>query len=62
MKSVELGELFSIWEVVFPLALQGYAQINSTLGVHNILIINTSSNRTHTFLRRETYNFRNVNR
>lgn len=53
MKSLQLGELFLL---SFSLAVWGYAQLNYTFDVHNILIINVFSDGTHTFLGRETYN------
>lgn len=55
MKSLQLGELFLLG-IFSPLAVQGYAPLNYTFGIHNILVIKISSDRTHTFLGWETYN------
>lgn len=37
---------FRTWEISVPLAVQGYAQLNYTLGVHKILLINISNDET----------------
>lgn len=47
----------SIWEIFVPLVVQGYAQLNYTFGVDNILTINISNDGTQTLSWEEKLTF-----
>lgn len=45
---ITVRRALSTWDFSVPLAVQGYAQLNYTFGVQNILIISISNDGTQT--------------
>lgn len=50
----------STWEFSVHLAVQGYAQLNYTFGIHNILISNITNDGTQTLSWEEKHTIREI--